>query len=112
MVGSRLADVLPTHKPFGSTGASIIATSGGRFFSHRHVRFRHGSPNIYGSMIWLYLGSPNTDMGTGFSIAMRAQALSQMDLKNRAAFQPFSRRSWSAMVWSALYNRTAPAAVR
>ena len=64
IAGSLFALVAPTQRPTGST--TFVGFSSGNPFSHRNVLFFHGSPNWYGSICCVYLGSPKHFICAGF----------------------------------------------
>lgn len=100
----------PIQYPCGSTGS--VGIRSGNPISQRQVRFFHGSPNIYGSMIWLYGGKSAIFSGTGFSMAIIPHCAFVNCMKKRAASSIFAIRSCDLMLWSLSNNRTADAAVR
>ncbi len=105
-----MAQVLPTHSPLGSTHS--VGNKGGKPLSHKHVLFFHGSPNIYGSITWEYLGSPKHFSILGFSTAILPQSAFKNLRKKSAAIFPFSYRSTSFIPPFELNSLTAPAAVK
>jgi hypothetical protein len=47
-----------SHRPDAGNSSTFVGTKGHKFFSHRHVAFDSGCPNIHGWIIWsgfLYL---------------------------------------------------------
>ena len=56
------------------SGKIEVLNSGGNPFSHRHVRFKYGSPKSQGFITQSGFGKPNIFMGVGFSTQIFGQS--------------------------------------